>query len=97
MASSRNLVNPLPIPALLSFSQLTAGAGVGFLLSGRLGRKAQRITALALFAAGAAAAVPAIVDKIVTDRHNSTSERGLRRRLDRIRGGNSFPEDTDAY
>ncbi|MGC3988218.1 MAG: hypothetical protein QM796_00770 [Chthoniobacteraceae bacterium] len=95
MAMQSGSSKTLSATALISFAQAAIGCGAGLLLAGKLGRKAQRITALVLVGAGAAAAIPAVVDSVST--HLNQTARGQRRRLDSIRQDAGFPEDADVY
>jgi hypothetical protein len=96
MAKPTASLKSLSATALISFAQTAIGCGTGMLLLGKLGRKAQRITALALIGAGAAAAVPALLDSVGSHLQNQTA-RGQRRRLSSIRDDAGFPEDADVY
>jgi hypothetical protein len=75
------------------------GCGVGLLLAGKLGRPAQRVTAAALLAVGAVATVPFFYEVLAKQINRPESERGVRRRLDSIRGneGGGFGEDAEIY
>jgi len=95
MATQPGSPKTLSATALITFAQTAIGCGTGLLLSGKLGRKAQRITALVLIGAGAAAAIPAVVDTVSTQLNRTA--RGQRRRLDSIRRDAGFPEDADVY
>jgi hypothetical protein len=75
------------------------GCGVGLLLAGKLGRPAQRATAVTLLVVGAVATVPFFYGVLAKQINRPESERGMKRRLDSIRGneGSGFGEGPDVY
>ncbi len=79
--------------SLLAVTQTAVGCGIGLLLAGKLRRPAQKTTAATLFSIGLLLAVPAVVGGLV--RAWNRSERGARKRLDRIRHDPGFPDETD--
>ena len=86
-----------PVISLVAVTQTAVGCGVGLLLAGKLGRTAQRTTALALFSVGVISTVPLVVDLFSKRLNRPHSERGMRRRLASIRGDSGFPEDAEVF
>ena len=83
------------ITSLLAVTQTAVGCGVGLLLAGRLGRPAQKTTATTMISVGALLALPVLVLAVVKAVNRPTSARGMRRRLDSIRGDSGFPHESD--
>ncbi len=79
--------------SLLAVTQTAVGCGIGLLIAGKLRRPAQKVTAATLFSVGLLLAVPAVVG-VVVKAWNRT-DRGARRRLDRIRHDPGFHDDTE--
>lgn len=73
--------------SLLAVAHGAIGCGVGLLLAGRLGCRAQRATATALLVLGAIATVPVVYGVLAKQLNRPESERGMKRRLASIRGG----------
>ena len=81
--------------SLLAITQTAVGCGVGLLLAGRLGRPAQKTTATTMISVGAILALPVLVVAIVRTVNRPNSARGMRRRLDSIRGDSGFPHEAE--
>ena len=79
---------------LLSVTQTAVGCGLGLLLAGKLSRSAQKKTAFALLGVGALLALPAVIEAIGDIVSGPRSERGVRQRLDSIRGDSGI-DDTE--
>jgi hypothetical protein len=86
-----------PVLSLVAVTQTAVGCGVGLLLAGKLGRTAQRTTALALFSVGVISTVPLVVDLFAKHHNRPESERGMRRRLESIREDSGFSEDAEVF
>ena len=96
MAKHQHL-DPVPVTSLVTVTQTAVGCGIGLLLAGRLGRSAQRNTALALFAIGAVSVAPLVVDLIAKRRNRPGSERVMRRRLESIRHDPGISEGEEIF
>ena len=83
--------------SLLTITQTAVGCGLGLLLAGKLGRRAQKATAATLLSVGALLAVPVIVEAVVNRLNGPGSERGERRRLDTIRTDAGYPDDAEIF
>jgi hypothetical protein len=79
---------------LLAVTQTAVGCGLGLLLAGKLSRTAQKNTAFVLLGVGALLAVPAVIEAIGDIVSGPRSERGVRQRLDSIRGDSGM-DDTE--
>lgn len=73
------------IGAALAVAPAAIGAGVGVLLGQGLKRRSREGVAVALFALGAAAAVPATLDYVKRVANAPRTQRGSSRRLSAIR------------
>jgi len=96
MAKHQHL-DTVPVTSLVTVTQTAVGCGIGLLLARRLGRVAQRNTALALFAVGAVSVAPLILDLISRRRNRPGSERVMRRRLESIRHDAGISEDVEIF
>jgi hypothetical protein len=86
----------LPVTGLVAFSQAAVGFGVGLLVADKLEINARQRTAIALIGAGAAAVIPFVAGIYDRLSRNVPSERGMRRRLESIRGEDSgFPSEEE--
>ena len=81
------------IGAALAVAPAAIGCGIGVLIGQGLKRKSRESIALALFALGAVAAVPATVDYIKRVANAPKTTRGSNRRLSAIRHGGVPVED----
>ena len=90
--SGRNTSDTLQT-SLLAVTQTAVGCGIGLLLAGKLRRPTQKTTAATLFSIGILLAVPAVVGGIV--KAWNRTDRGARKRLDRIRRDPGFPDEID--
>lgn len=86
-----------PVISLVAVTQTAVGCGIGLLLAGKLGRAAQRTTAIVLFSVGVASTVPLVVDLFSKRFNRPDSDRGMRRRLASIRGDSGFSEDAEVF
>ncbi len=80
----------------LSVAPAAMGCAVGILLGDRIGKKTRGSAALALFALGAATAMPYVVDYVSKRVNGPTTERGQKRTRQLIRDG-VMPEEADFY
>jgi hypothetical protein len=85
----------LPVTGLVAFSQAAVGFGIGLLVADKLEITARQRTAIALIGAGVAAVIPFVAGIYNRVSHRSESERGMRRRLESIRGDVGFPGDEE--
>ena len=83
--------------SLLFITQTAVGCAVGLLVAGKLGRPAQKTTAVTLLGVGALLAMPLIFHMVSTALAGPGSERGERRRLDSIRTDSGFRDDADIF
>jgi len=90
-------LDAVPVTSLVTVTQTAVGCGIGLLLARRLGRSAQRNTALALFAVGLVSVAPLVVDLIARRRNRPGSERVMRRRLESIRHDSGISEDAEIF
>jgi hypothetical protein len=81
--------------SFLIVTQTAVGCAVGLLLAGKIGRPAQKTTAATLLGLGALLALPALVDAVTNAVNGPGSERGERRRLERIRTNSGLPDDAE--
>jgi hypothetical protein len=81
--------------SFLIVTQTAVGCALGLLLAGKIGRPAQKTTAASLLGIGALLALPAVVDAVANVVNGPGSERGERRRLDRIRNDSGLPDDIE--
>jgi hypothetical protein len=81
--------------SLLAITQTAVGCAVGLLLAGKLGRSAQKTTAVTLLGVGGLFALPILVGTVNKAVTGPGSERGERKRLDSIRTSSGFPDDAD--
>ena len=81
--------------SLLAVTQTAVGCGIGLLIAGKLGRPAQKTTAATMISVGALLALPLLVMAVMRTVNRPTSERGMRRRLDSIRGDSGFPDEAE--
>jgi hypothetical protein len=81
--------------SFLIVTQTAVGCAVGLLLAGKIGRPAQKMTAATLLGLGALLALPALVDAVTNAVNGPGSERGERRRLERIRTNSGLPDDAE--
>ena len=92
------LPSSLPLNCnLLTVTQAAAACAVGLLLAGRIGRPAQKITAVTLLGIGALLAVPSVFNAVQHAVIGPGSERGERRRLDSIRVDPGLPENAEIF
>ena len=80
----------------LATASAAGGCALGVLFGRGMGRKSASISALALLAAGALIAGPALADVIRRAANRPGTERGSQRRLDGIRDG-SLPEGREIF
>lgn len=80
----------------LTTAAAAAGCALGILFGRGMGRKSANISSLALLAAGALIAGPAIADVIRRAANRPSTERGSQRRLDGIRDG-SIPDGAEIF
>lgn len=81
--------------SLLAITQTAVGCGIGLLIAGKLGRPAQKTTAATMISVGALLALPVVVIAVMRSVNQPNSERGMRRRLDSIRGDSGFPDEAE--
>ena len=70
---------------LLALTQTAVGCAIGILLGGKLGQRAQKMTATTMLSVAALLAVPTLVVAVRKRVNGPGSERGERRRLESIR------------
>lgn len=87
----------VPVISLVAVTQTAVGCGIGLLLAGKLGRTAQRTTAIVLFSVGLASTIPLMVDLFSKQMNRPESARGMRKRLASIREDSGFPEDAEVF
>ena len=83
--------------SLLAITQTTVGCAVGLLLAGKMGRPAQKMTAISLLGVGVLIAMPVLVEVIMDTIAGPGSARGEQRRLDSIRTDSGFPDDAEIF
>ncbi len=83
--------------SLLAVTQTAVGCAVGLLLAGKLGRPAQKTTAVMLLGIGTLLAMPLIFQFVSAAVAGPGSARGERRRLDSIRTDSGFPSEADIF
>lgn len=81
--------------SLLAITQTAVGCGIGLLIAGKLGRPAQKTTATTMISVGALLALPVLVGAVIRAVNRPESARGMRRRLDSIRGDSGFPDEAE--
>lgn len=90
--------SPDPLQSsLLAVTQTAVGCAVGLLIAGKLGRRAQKVTAASLFGIGALLVMPVIIEVVSNAVVGPGSARGEQRRLDSIRKDAGFPDDTEIF
>lgn len=87
----------IQVTSLVALTQTAIGCGVGLLLAGKLGRTAQRTTAIAVLSVGVASTLPLVYGLISKRLDRPESARGQKRRLDSIRQDSGFGEDAQIF
>ena len=85
------------VTSLVALTQTAIGCGVGLLLAGKLGRTAQRTTAIAVLSVGVASTLPLVYGLISKRLNRPESARAQRRTLDSIRHDSGLGEDAHLY
>jgi hypothetical protein len=93
----RNRTSVLLQTSLLAVTQAALGCAVGLFLAGKLGRPAQKTTAITMLSVGALIALPLVLDTVNHAVRGPGSERGERRRLDSIRTDSGFQDDAEIF
>jgi hypothetical protein len=83
--------------SLLAITQTAVGCGIGLLIAGKLGRPAQKTTAATMISVGALLALPVVVIAVIRAMNRPNSERGMRKRLDSIRGDSGYPDEAEIF
>ena len=76
--------------SLLIATQTAVGCGIGLLVAGKMRRPVQKVTAASLFSVGLLLALPAAVNLVSRVWYAPSSERGMRRSLESIRGASGL-------
>ena len=85
------------VPGLTAITQACLGCGAGLLLSGKINRRAQKITAIVLLSVSLASTLPLVLGVCFKRWNRPESDRGMRKRLESIREGSGFSEDAGLY
>ena len=90
--------DPLPVTTtLVGVAQTAIGCGIGLLVASKLKPGPRRNIALAAMGLGLLSLVPLLVDVIVREVNRPESERGMRRRLEKIREDSGFADETEVF
>lgn len=82
---------------LQALSQTAVGCGIGLLLAGKLGRPAQKATAVTLLSVASIFVVKVSVETVVARLNGPGSARGEQRRLDSIRAGDGYSNEVEVF
>jgi len=81
--------------SMLIATQTVVGCGIGLLVAGKMRRPAQKVTAASLFSIGFLLAIPAAVNLVSRAWYAPSSERGVRRSIESIRGASGVADEID--
>ena len=96
-ASSKTLAN-YPVLGLLAVTRAALGCGIGIMVANKFQRSSTRqTTAIALLSVGAVSFITFLLRTLWTAINRPESERGMRRRLDSIRGNVGFEGGEEMY
>lgn len=87
----------LPVTSLVALAQTALGFGAGLLLAGKMRRSAQKATAVAMFSLGVISTLPLLFNIVTRYLNEPESERGMRKRLDSIRGDSGISDDAQVF
>jgi len=85
------------VPGLTALTQASLGCGLGLLFASKMGHRVQKVTAIVMLSVGLASTLPLAFGVCFKRWNRPESDRGMRKRLESIREGSGFSEDTDSY
>ena len=95
--SKPRFTTEVPVQSLTAIAQNALSCGIGLLLAGKLRRKSQRNTAIAMLSVSVLCALPLVYELLSRRWRGPTTERGMRRRLESIRHDSGMPDDVDVF
>ncbi len=85
----------LSVASLLAVTQTALGCGLGLLVANKLPRPARRIVAATMISVGAISTLPLLTELVLKRWRGPESERGMRKRLERIRDDSGIADELD--
>ncbi len=85
--------DPLSVTSLIAVTQTALGCGLGLLVANRLPRSARKIVAATMISVGAISTLPLLVEAIRRKWKGPESERGMRKKLERIREDSGLADE----
>ena len=85
--------DPLSVTSLIAVTQTALGCGLGLIVANKLPRPARKIVAAAMLSVGAISALPLIFEAINRRWKGPKSERGMRKKLERIREDSGIADE----
>lgn len=87
-----------PALGVLAVTRAALGCGIGMMVAGKFQRPSIRqITAITLLSVGVLGSMPWLVRSVIEVVNRPESERGMRQRLDSIRGSAGFETETEMF
>ncbi len=91
--STPRKTDPLSATSLIAVTQTALGCGLGLLVANRLPRSARKIVAATMISVGAISTLPLLVEAIRRKWKGPESERGMRKKLERIREDSGLADE----
>ena len=91
--STPRKTDPLSVTSLIAVTQTALGCGLGLLVANRLPRSARKIVAATMISVGAISTLPLLVEAIRRKWKGPESERGMRKKLERIREDSGLADE----